>query len=63
MKIVLWLAVFVPAVFLAMVAYVAPRARTALGVLRVATKVSRKFVLWTIVLIVGMQLFQALLLP
>ena len=54
---------FLPAVFLVMVVYSAPLAPDAGGVVRIAVRKSVKVVIWTVVMVVVMQLLHVMFLP
>lgn len=57
------LLVFVPAVFLIMVVFVAPRATTARGVVEIAGRKTVKVLVWTVAMVVFMQVLQLLFFP
>jgi F0F1-type ATP synthase assembly protein I len=54
---------FVPIAFLVMVVYVAPRATDARTVIQLAIPKTGKVLIWTLVIVVVMQLLTALFLP
>lgn len=54
---------FVPIAFLVMVVYVAPRAADARTVIQLAIPKTGKVLLWTLVIVVVMQVLTALFLP
>lgn len=54
---------FVPIAFLVMVVYVAPRAADARTVIQLAIPKTGKVLMWTLVIVVVMQVLTALFLP
>ncbi len=63
MSLLIRILIFIPVIYLIMVVYAGQKETAGLAVLRVAGRKTVKVLLWTLVLITGMELIEFIFLP